>query len=341
MRKRGFILAIIGMLFYTDLFAQIQHDTTYFERFTEMVTSRIYFSRKYTGIDIKDRLKDAPLLRYRPNSTLNMGVGASYDVFTLNLALGFGFLNPERGKGDTKYLDAQLHAYPDKWAIDGFIQLYNGYHLVPEGEFTAENQHYYYRPDIKVREIGASVKYVFNGEKFSYKAAFLQTEWQKKSAGTLLLGGEIYGGLVKGDSSLIPGSVMLDPSRDFDKLFFMELGPNIGYAYTLVIAKHYFLMGSATGNIGVGFTNQYGQEKSTNWSVNANYLLKASVGYNSKRWAINANYVYSKVRLAQNNDFNSSLLTGNYRLNLVYRFVPSPKGRKILDAINPYQYLDQ
>ncbi|AWW33124.1 signal protein [Echinicola strongylocentroti] len=323
----------------TELRAQIQNDTSYFERFPEMVTGRMYMSRKYTGVDINDRLGEISTLRYRPNSTLNLGVGASYNVFTLNLALGFGFLNPEVGKGDTKYLDAQVHAYPDKWAIDGFAQIYNGYHLVPEGDFAIENENYYYRPDMKVREFGASVKYVFNGEKFSYKAAFLQTEWQKKSAGSLLVGGEVFGGLAKGDSSLIPSQAMIDPSRDFDKLFFVEAGPNIGYAYTLVIDQHYFVMGSATGNIGVGFTNQYGLEKTTNWSVNANYFLKASVGYNSERWAVNANYVYSKVRLAKNNDFNNSILTGNYRLNLIYRFIPGPKGKKVLDAINPYHYL--
>ncbi|AGA76956.1 hypothetical protein Echvi_0679 [Echinicola vietnamensis DSM 17526] len=329
----------VGMFLYSDLlFGQLKNDTTYFERFPEMVTGRFYLSRKYTGLNIKDRLGETPLLRYRPNSTLNMGVGASYNVFTLNLALGFGFLNPEIGKGDTKYLDAQVHAYPDKWAIDGFLQIYNGYHLASEGQFAPASQAYYYRQDIKVREVGASVKYVFNGEKFSYKAAFLQTEWQKKSAGTFLVGAEIYGGLAKGDSSFIPKKAMLDPSRDFNKLFFMEFGPNIGYAYTLVIAKHYFIMGAASGNLGLGFTNQYGLEKSTNWSVNANYLLKASTGYNSKRWAVNANYVFSNVRLAKNNDFNNSLLTGNYRLNIIYRFIPGPKGKKILNTINPYRY---
>ncbi|GGZ22833.1 hypothetical protein GCM10007049_14580 [Echinicola pacifica] len=335
------ILVVMGMILSPgqDLKAQVVSDSSYIESFPELVTGRYYFSRKYTGLDIKDRTGEFADLKYRPNSTLNMGVGASYNSFTLNLAYGFGFLNPDKGQGETKYLDAQVHAYPSKWAIDGFAQFYKGYHLVPEGAQALENQNFYYRPDMKVREIGGSVKYVFNAEKFSYKAAFLQTEWQKKSAGSLLAGLEMYGGQVLGDSSLIPSQLSEGSVRNFDKITFWEFGPNIGYAYTLVIDQHYFIMGSATANLGLNYTQLEGEMKAKNWSVNSNYFLKASAGYNSKKWAINANYVYNNVRLAKTDDFNNDLVTGNYRLNFIYRFAPGPKLDKVLNAINPYNYL--
>ncbi|WP_225444030.1 DUF4421 domain-containing protein [Echinicola arenosa] len=323
----------------TVLAQSFSSDSSYYQRFPGEVTSRFYFSRKYTGVDIKDRLGEIGELNYRPNSTLNMGIGTSYHAFNLNLALGFGFLNPDVGKGDTKYLDLQVHAYPNNFAIDLFGQFYKGFHLKQEGYLTQEGENYYYRPDMKVREVGASVKYVFNGKKFSYRAAFLQTEWQKKSAGSLLVGFELYGGVAKGDSTLIPSSLMINPERDFDKMGFFEFGPNVGYAYTLVIDQHYFIMGSANGNIGLGFNNLQGDSKRTNWNVNSNYFLKGSVGYNSRRWAINANYVFSNLRLAKVDGFNNQIVTGNYRLNFIYRFLPGPKVKKALDTVNPYLYL--
>src|SRR5690606_9697455 len=88
----------------------------YYKEFPDHLTNRFYFSRKYTGLKIKDKTENKTYL-YMPNTTLNMGVGATYKNLTLNLAYGFGFLNPERGKGETKYLDAQAHLYPKKMVV--------------------------------------------------------------------------------------------------------------------------------------------------------------------------------------------------------------------------------
>src|SRR6187399_3652744 len=92
--------------------AETDHDTTYYQSFMgKKITGRYYFSQKYTALEIGRNNKTSPRLRYTPNTNLNMGIGATYRSFTLNLAYGFGFLNPERGKGETKYLDLQFHTY--------------------------------------------------------------------------------------------------------------------------------------------------------------------------------------------------------------------------------------
>ncbi len=116
-----------------------------------------------------------------------MGIGATYRWATLNLAYGFGFLNPDRGRGKTKYLDLQFHGYGRKFSIDVLGQFYNGFYLTPRGTGTTHGT-YYQRPDIEVGAVGASAQYIFNYRKFSYRAAFLQNEWQKRTAGTFLLG---------------------------------------------------------------------------------------------------------------------------------------------------------
>jgi hypothetical protein len=79
-----------------------QHaDTSYIQTYDSLITTRFFFSRKYTSILVGGPGNLANL-KYRPNSTLNMGVGATYRWFTLNLAYGFPFLNPERGRGKTR-----------------------------------------------------------------------------------------------------------------------------------------------------------------------------------------------------------------------------------------------
>ena len=66
------------------------HDTTFYEVYPGKVTTRFYFSQKYTTFTAQapGGTED---LKFRPNTTLNMGVGATYHNFSLNLAYGFGF----------------------------------------------------------------------------------------------------------------------------------------------------------------------------------------------------------------------------------------------------------
>ena len=120
---------------------------------------------------------------------------------------GFGFLNPDKGRGKTKGLDLQLRLYPRKWAIDVLGTFIKSYYLDPEDENGLRLTNYYLRPDIKRDVIGISAFRVANADKFSYRAAITQNEWQTKSAGSLLYGGEIYYGQVKGDSAIVPNKV--------------------------------------------------------------------------------------------------------------------------------------
>jgi len=336
MKKFLLLFFAFSVSFFPSLLAQQpqpSQDTAYYQTFPEHITSRLYFSRKYTSLKIQDKLTGKDYL-YMPNTTLNMGVGATYKMLTLNLAYGFGFLNPEEGKGETKYLDAQAHIYPRKMVVDLFLQFYKGYYLT-DGLGASPGENYLTRPDMKVQKVGASVQYVFNHGRFSYRAAFLQNEWQKKSAGTFLLGAEMYGGMAQEDSNLIPNLLIDNSARNFETLRFFELGPNAGYAYTLVIREHFFVTASASANLGVGYSTHHGESgRHSQWGINPNYFLRGFVGYNSEKWSINANYVHNRVQLPENGGFSSAMMTGNYRLNFIYRFLPGEKLKKRLGVID-------
>ncbi|CAN5894434.1 hypothetical protein BH24BAC1_BH24BAC1_25170 [soil metagenome] len=314
--------------------AQSAGDSAYYQTFPDLLHARYYFSRKYTDLRLWDRTQDRGY-HYRPNSTLNTGLGATYRWATLNLAYGFGFLNPDRGQGDTRYLDLQAHVYPQKLVLDLFGQFYKGYHLSTEGRGAAPGESFYVRPDMVITKIGFSGQYVFNHRRFSFRAAFLQNEWQKKSAGTFLLGFELYGGRAQGDSTLVPPPFDGSPAGDIRTIRFGDFGPNAGYAYTLVIRKHFFFTGSVAANLGAGYTRLEGNTgRDLRWGINPNVFWRGFVGYNSERWSVNANYVSNYLRLVANQQYATTLNTGNYRFNFIYRFRPGPRLNRFLRPVD-------
>lgn len=308
-------------------------DSTYYKTFPDILTTRIYTSRKYTEFNIRDRISNDNL-KFEPNSTMNLGVGATYNGLTLNVAYGFSFLNPDRGTGESKYLDLQAHAYPKNLVIDLFLQFYRGYYA-DLGEFSTASEPFLLLPNMRARKIGANVQYLFNGDKISLRAAFLQSEWQKRSAGSPFLGFEFYGGNASNDEPFLPQQFLSSEDRNFDATRYFQFGPNLGYVHTFVILKHFFITGYASTNLSLGQQRLFFEDSSQQkWGVSSNLFLRGFIGYNSEKWSINANYVHNRVNMIRNNDFDNSILTGNYRINFVYRISPGRKIKPYLDAVD-------
>jgi len=250
-------------------------DTAYYQPYLNKVTGRFYFSRKFTTLILQNGTRDYEV-RYRPNTTLNMGVGATYRWATLNLAYGFGFLNPDRGRGKTRYLDLQFHSYGRKITIDILGSFYTGFYLAPRGKAVSNSTEYYLRPDVKVNAGGVTVQYVFNHGKFSYRAAFLQNEWQKRSAGSLLAGFDIYTGSIQADSTIIPAAMDAETAATgLNQMRFFELGPSLGYAYTYVYKRHFFVTGAGSVSLSAGFNTFYDHDGKTHATgITPNTLFK-------------------------------------------------------------------
>lgn len=330
-------LVLTYLMLCQEAFGQFQHDTTFFENYPNELTTRVYTSRKYTSLILRDRAVGESL-RFEPNSTLNLGIGATYDDFTLNLAYGFGFMNPDRGTGETRYLDLQAHMYPNKFVIDFFGQLYRGYYLLDD--LRAGEEDIFFLPDMAVYKFGLNVQYLFNGERLSLKAAFLQSAWQKKSAGSLVAGFEVYGTRLTNDGLILPPSSIMAQERNFSRLGAFDFGPNIGYVHTLVFAKHFFITGMASANLSINrVSKDFESGNQSSWGVRPNIFWRGFVGYNARKWSINANYVHNRVRNHALNDMESIFLVGNYRLNFVYRFLPGPRLQPKLDYVNPKRIL--
>ncbi len=303
---------------------QAQHDTTYYVSYADQVTTRLFLSQKYTALRFSDKTYT---IDYFPNSKINLGVGVSYKWATINVAYGIGYLFPGAGKGKTETLDLQFHSYGERFNFDLVGQWYSGFYLSPVGTAAAP-QMYYTRPDLKVRMIGGSLQYVVHHNRFSFRSNYLQNEWQKKSAGSLLVGIETYGGRIEADSTTIP--FLIDrTAAEFNEtsLSFFEVGINVGYAYTWVIREHFFLTGSASVSLDYSDNTMQNTDGSGSRSgMSPNTFLRVVTGYNSKAWAIHLIYLNSGLRLA-NGIREVTLNTGNFRLAFARRFSIRPSRR--------------
>jgi len=316
---------------------QLPFDSSYYTTYPKMITGRVFFSQKYTSLKLE---APSPLrsLRYIPNTSLNTGFGATYGILTVNVAVPVPFIdrnNDEKGK--TKSLDLQTHLYTRNWVADLYGQFYKGYHLRPKGYASPDNSSYYIRPDMKVNVIGAAVYRLMNSDRFSYRAAFLQNEWQKKSAGSLLLGGEIYHGIIKGDSALVPSTLAdLYPQKNINKTRFLEFGPGAGYAYTYVYKEHFFATASLTLNGDLSFVKEFREDNTTANEVNVspNFIFRAWIGYNSDLWAANVSWITNRIAVnGSSSDYKYAINTGNYRITLARRFNPKGLLRKKINKV--------
>lgn len=334
------LITLTGFLAFFSDFSMAQGDTTFYVSYRKSLTTRLYTSRKYTSLVLQDNLSDTRM-RFEPNTNLNLGVGASFNDFTLNIAVGFPFMNPNRDRVDGSYLDLQGHVYPKNLVIDFFGQFYNGYYLQRVNGESVNDPDILTFPDMRVRKFGANVQYLFNGDKLSLKSSFQQTGWQKRSAGSLLGGFEMYGGKA-GNPYPIPFEPDNPLSREFTEVSFFQFGPNIGYAATLVVKRHFFLTGFVSSSMSFGYSNlEQNISSSKNWNVTNTFFLRGFAGYNGPVWSINANYVHANLGLPKVDDFANQLMTGNYRINFVYRFDVGPKLKKYLDYVDLERYLPE
>ena len=93
------------------------------------LTGRLYASTKTNSFSFTDSNTGSELV-YRSNNQVNLGFGASYQAFTLNIGIGFKFLNrDDEAKGSTEYFDAQGNMFGRKRVVNLFFQTYKGYYI--------------------------------------------------------------------------------------------------------------------------------------------------------------------------------------------------------------------
>jgi hypothetical protein len=181
-----FAFSGISMPRSLDKIEQVKLDTNYVEAYKDELTARVFVSRKQNGFNLSERLF-SPWLKYRTNDNLLLGVGYTYSFLTLNLAVKMPFINGDDDVyGKSRYLDLNVHTIFRSYIIDFYLQWNKGYFISnPEKVDPAWNSGngYPLRGDLRTHLLGVNVQHLFNSSRYSYKAAFLQNEFQKAQCG--------------------------------------------------------------------------------------------------------------------------------------------------------------
>ncbi len=314
-----------------DKIEQVKIDTNYIEAYKDELTVRAFVSRKQKGYNLSTRLF-SPWMKYRTNDNLLLGLGYTYNFLTLNLAVKMPFINQDDDEyGESKYFDLDLHTIFRSYIVDFYLQWNKGYFVSnPEKLDPAWDPQsgYPIRGDLRTHVLGLNVQYLFNSSRYSYKAAFLQNEFQKRSAGSPIAGIEAYYLLGISDSVMVGGNIppagFLD-DNPFNQVDIANVGVNGGYAYTFVWKEKLFISLSTLFGISGGYNQVHHTASSVTYrsgfTAGLTNSTRISLGVNSKRYYVGLSYRYfwlSNMSPGYADWFAYS--TGNVRINLVKRF---------------------
>ena len=297
----------------------------YFVDYSDKVSLFLYAKKKYNRFSVNS-IKLGQTLEYTPNAPLNLGFGFNYKWLGIGIAFNFNVVNNDDDKyGKTKRLDWQTNIYMKKVVVDFYFQYYKGFYLENTSDIIGDDDGYYIRPDAVSYTTGIGAMYVFNHNRFSYKSAFTQTAIQKKSAGSFLLGGNVFLEKVHADSSLFPQGIFPQTTAESINHEALYFGVLTAYAHNFIIKKQFFISLSLMGSIHLGFTktNHNGGEFKDEAIPVIHFQSRASFGINKPKWYAGFSYVsdaYGEIVDIEKDDVSYGFSSGNYRIFFGLRF---------------------
>lgn len=292
-------------------------DTNFIMPMSQQIHARIFTINKFNNFYISgNSFNNNEHLKFASNKSMAIGIGAVYKIYNFNLSIGLPKLKKfELDYEKTRAIDFQSSLYGRKWVFDIHAQSYKGFFSYnvtnPFQVFGIE------RTDLIMNTAGLTAYFLTNNSRFSYRAFRINDEWQYKSSGTFLFSissfvGQIHSNKNKG--FIADEYFTSNRYGDVRKKFYFQMGPGGGYAYNLVIRRHFFILTSATCRLLYGINREYTVDNSKHLfgAWNWGYTLLSAVGFQNKFWGINISVI---------NTFNTSgsaVYTEPYRSNVGY-----------------------
>lgn len=305
-----------------------KYDTLYIEDHSHNLTVRVTAGNVFLGYKLGQRGFGNALV-YKSNDNFNLGAGFNYKFVGITISFKAPFVNNDQMRfGKTEKINLQTHIYQRKYTLDIYGQYTKGYYTRSKDilKEPVKFEDVILRPDLQTTSIGINAHYIFNNRRFSYRASFIQNEYQKKSAGSLIGGGGVHYFNIKADSSLIPADVKLGFFNDykFNRSRIICVAVNMGYAHTIIIKRHYFLTGALIGGVGFDVSSLEHEKDMTEIAkinLQLNGLLRVAVGYNWTKYIVSIQFLdYIIKNYSPVSNSWQQLESGSFRVTLSRRF---------------------
>ncbi len=297
------------------------HDSTYIKSYAERLTLKLLGINKINFFQASNSENETSV-RYRPDRQVNLGIGVAYKWFAIDLAFNVG-LREESDIEKSNFFDFQGTIFNSKQFISASLQYYYGYQLASYSGFPVveESDEGIPREDVRTTLISLQYLFAYNYDKFSLKAPFIQNEIQRKSAGSLLLGGTFKSFVVDADSSLAPSQTLAPVDFPVTDVNNLRLGLNLGYMYSFVFLDGFFITVSFIPEIGLNFGDFHAQyRKQFDRHVSFGYKTMSALGYNGERFYTGVQLIGESFNINMDDQYSMWVGNGKVKLFIGYRF---------------------
>jgi len=319
---RYFIALLLYLFVAQATSAQHASDSVrseYIQKFPDKFFIWPHFKKRSLSFDIREGNNEK--INYKPNNSFSLGFG----VYLFEIAVEISFAMPINDKSQSAYgsTDArEFHAnfLGNNWGVDVFRQKYSGFYFAdpsrPVSGIVIK------RPDIDLTNTGLNGIYAFNKGNFSLRSAYNYSERQVKSAGSVIITGNLNTLRLSADSVIL--TRQYDPQATNADLLLMRyttLSIAGGYTYTLVY-RSFFLNGALSlgpAHNWIAYSRPGGREN-YDVAVNTYSDIRFALGYNSDRifggmsLVTQSRYIrFDDIRFANTNTFVKLMI--GYRFN--------------------------
>lgn len=241
---------------------------------------------------------------YYPNNRSGIGFGYANKKLVLDIAFNIkekDKIKTERFDFQGSFLAKQRHIF------DFFIQNYKG--------FNVENnvgEDFVFRKDIRSFSIGSNYLYLFNYENFSMSTLKSGSMLNHKTSTTFGLGGFIIYNDIKGDTSILPDSLLpyFNEQAQIEDMNSIAGGILASFSTLFALPSNFFA--SISINPGIGLEYKDIETKIQDFTPKNPVIYKLGLfvafGYNAENYYINLNfgrdYYSSDLEYNNNGRFN-------------------------------------
>jgi len=215
--------------------ARSKYDTSYITKPDITWTVKLRYNLSGNDLTVRSKTPDGDGtadLKAAHKSTLAMSIGFR------GITMGFA-LNPRKWFGINKDFEFNLNTYTNKYGFDAIITNANTF----SGSIDiGKNKYPVNAGEVKQVMYTVNGYYAFNSRRFSYPAAFTQSQIQRRSAGSWLLSAMFIGGSINFSENAAIHTKKV-------KLHTGSLGIGGGYAYNLVLPHRWLIHASVTPEI--------------------------------------------------------------------------------------------